>query len=292
MRNNDAANYKTGSEAPHPQSCNLRPGSNTRVYSALGETMNRADKNGARLAAAMVVLSPLLICQGIYVRRVTPKLPEADGPRSGEAGSGAPLRVLVLGDSAAAGVGVQTQEEALAGYIVSGLKRKFRVVWRVEAQTGATTRSTIARLKSMAQESFAAVAISLGVNDVTCGRRATTWLAELDALAGLLRLKFGVQRMLWSGLPPMHEFPALPQPLRWYLGARAKWFDRVLHGWAEPQSDCAFVAVPAGGYGPMMAEDGFHPGPRMYEMWGAEMARRIMEGRGLSAHESAAAQAD
>ena len=177
MRNNDAANYKTGSEAPHPQSCNLRPGSNTRVYSALGETMNRADKNGARLAAAMVVLSPLLICQGIYVRRVTPKLPEADGPRSGEAGTGAPLRVLVLGDSAAAGVGVQTQEEALAGYIVSGLKRKFRVVWRVEAQTGATTRSTIARLKSMAQESFAAVAISLGVNDVTCGRRATTWLA-------------------------------------------------------------------------------------------------------------------
>ena len=240
----------------------------------------------------MVVLSPLLICQGIYVRRVTPKLPEADGPRSGEAGSGAPLRVLVLGDSAAAGVGVRTQEEALAGYIVSGLKRKFRVVWRVEAQTGATTRSTIARLKSMAQESFAAVAISLGVNDVTCGRRATTWLAELDELAGLLRLKFGVQRMLWSGLPPMHEFPALPQPLRWYLGARAKWFDRVLREWTEPQSDCAFIA---GASRRLWADDGgrwLPSGPRMYEMWGGEMARRIMEGRGLFPNESAAAQAD
>ena len=124
----------------------------------------------------------------MYVRRVTPKLPEADGPRSGEAGSRALLRLLVLGDSAAAGVGVRTQEEALAGYMVNGLKRKFHVAWRVEAQTGATTRSTIARLKSMAQEPFAAVAISLGVNDVTCGRRATTWLAELDELARSLAL--------------------------------------------------------------------------------------------------------
>ena len=260
------------------------------VYSAFTETMNRTEKNGAKLTAAMVVLSPLLLCQGMYVRRVTPKLPEAAGPRSGENGSGTPLRLLVLGDSAAAGVGVPTQEEALAGHMVTALKRRFRVAWRLEAQTGATTRSTIARLKSMAQEPFAAVAISLGVNDVTCGRRATTRLAELDELVALLRLKFGAQRMFWTGVPPMHEFPALPQPLRWYLGARAKWFDRVLRKWTEPQSDCVFVAAPAGGCGPMMAEDGFHPGPRMYEMWGAEMARRIMEDRGLSAHEPAATQ--
>ena len=240
--------------------------------------MDVSDKGGARLGAAMVVLSPLLLCQGIYVRRVTPRLPEADGPRSGESGSGVPLRLLVLGDSAAAGVGVRTQEEALAGYLLSGLKKRFRVVWKVEAQTGATTRSTIARLKSMVQEPFTAVAISLGVNDVTCGRRATTWLAELDELAGLLRVKFGAQRMLWSRVPPMHEFPALPQPLRWYLGARARRFDRVLRRWAEPQSDCVFVTAPAGGCRLMMAEDGFHPGPRMYEMWGAEMAKRLMEG--------------
>ena len=254
--------------------------------------MNHVDKSGARLAAAMVVLSPLLVCQGIYVRRVTPKLPEADGPRLGATGSGAPLRLLVLGDSAAAGVGVRTQEDALAGRMVSALKKKFHVAWRVEAQTGATTRSTIARLKGMAQEPFGTVAISLGVNDVTCGRRATTWLDELDELAGLLRLKFGVQRMLWSGVPRMHEFPALPQPLRWYLGARAKWFDRVLRQWAERQPDCVFVTAPTGGYGPMMAEDGFHPGRRMYELWGAEMARRIMEGHDLSPHEPAAAQKD
>jgi hypothetical protein len=74
------------------------------------------------LTAAMLALAPILLCQGKYVRRVTPKLPEADGPRFGEAGVGKPLRLLVLGDSAAAGVGVNTQQEALAGHLVKGLE--------------------------------------------------------------------------------------------------------------------------------------------------------------------------
>ena len=175
----------------------------------------------------MALLSPILLCQGRYVRLVTPKLPEAAGKRSGEAGSGPTIRLLVLGDSAAAGVGVSTQDAALIGQTVKRLQGKFRVIWKLEAEIGATTRSTIAKLKSEQPESFTAAAISLGVNEVTCGRRVATWLAELDELANLLRTKFSVQRMLWSGVPCMHEFPALPQPLRWYLGSRAALLDQV-----------------------------------------------------------------
>ncbi len=106
-------------------------------------------KSELGLMAAMVAMAPVLLCQGRYVRRVTPKLPEAAGPRSGECGAGAGLGLLVLGDSAAAGVGVATQEEALVGRMVAGLKDRFRVTWRLEAETGATTRSTIARLKRL-----------------------------------------------------------------------------------------------------------------------------------------------
>jgi lysophospholipase L1-like esterase len=229
------------------------------------------------LTAAMLALSPVLLCQGKYVRRVTPKLPEAGGPRSGECGSGIPLRLLILGDSAAAGVGVETQQEALAGHLIKGLEQRFRVFWKVEAQTGATTRSTIARLNCTAPEHFNAVAISLGVNEVTCGRRVRTWLAELDELAGLLRRKFEVQRMLWSGVPAMHEFPSLPQPLSWYLGARARLLDAVLQSWTQQQSDCEFIPAPISNYAALMASDGFHPGPKVYELWGAEIARRLAE---------------
>jgi lysophospholipase L1-like esterase len=233
----------------------------------------RPFRNEIRLTAAVALMSPILFCQGKYVRCVTPKLPEAAGGRSGECGSGTPLRLLVLGDSAAAGVGVGSQDDALIGQILKRLQEKFHVVWKVEAQIGATTRSTIAKLKISEPEPFSAVAISLGVNEVTRGRRASTWLRELNELADILRTKFSVQRMLWSGVPSMHEFPALPQPLRWYLGTRAALLDEALRIWVSSQGDCDFIAAPASGYGPMMAEDGFHPGPKVYELWGAEVAR-------------------
>ena len=48
-----------------------------------------------------LVLAPILATQGLWTRRVVPKLPEPPCPRSGKVGCGQPLRLLVLGDSAA-----------------------------------------------------------------------------------------------------------------------------------------------------------------------------------------------
>ena len=75
----------------------------------------------------LALAAPLLLVQGKYVRRVTPKLPEAAGAREGErrlrdAGGGpASLRVLITGDSSAAGVGTQHQDEALPGQLADAL---------------------------------------------------------------------------------------------------------------------------------------------------------------------------
>ena len=49
-----------------------------------------------------LLLAPWLIWQGRKVRKNTLRLPEAAGPREGQQGSGTSLRLLVLGDSAAA----------------------------------------------------------------------------------------------------------------------------------------------------------------------------------------------
>ena len=66
-------------------------------------------------AIAAFSVGPLMYIQGMIVRKYAAELPEAVGPRAGVIGQGKPLRVLVLGDSSAAGVGVQTQDEAIAG---------------------------------------------------------------------------------------------------------------------------------------------------------------------------------
>lgn len=225
---------------------------------------------------ATLALGPILMAQGRHVRRTVPELPEPEGPRSGIAGSGPLLRLLVVGDSAAAGVGAATQDEALSGQLAVALAPTFRLHWKLLAFTGATTADMLDRLRREAAERFDVVVTSLGVNDVTGSRSLATWRRQQEQLVELLAARFGARLILLSGLPPMHRFPALPQPLRWYLGSRARDFDRVLAEVAARRPGCEFLAL---GHEMMdasaMGGDGFHPGPPIYALWARAAARRI-----------------
>ncbi|MET3217482.1 UNVERIFIED_ORG: hypothetical protein ABIC48_005266 [Burkholderia territorii] len=92
---------------------------------------------------AIAALGPLLFAQGRYVRRVTPRLPEAAGPRDGVAGGGPPLRVLAVGDSAAAACraarGAESRERS------RGPKAESRIVARM-APGPAQTPAPLAQL--------------------------------------------------------------------------------------------------------------------------------------------------
>ncbi|MEM7344179.1 MAG: SGNH/GDSL hydrolase family protein [Chloroflexota bacterium] len=217
---------------------------------------------------ATVVLGPLLYLQGKAVRRTTPRLPEPPGPRQGTTGSGPLLRLLVLGDSAAAGVGAAHQDEALLGHLVAALSPNFRVVWYLFAETGATTASTLQRLQQLDDGPFDVVVTSLGVNDITSGLNRRQWLKQQAQLRKTLRNTFGVTQIIASGLPPVHGFPALPQPLRWYLGAIAREFDRDLAHSVETEDDVSFLSLRFTEDTTLMASDGFHPGPGVYKEWG------------------------
>lgn len=235
---------------------------------------------------ATVGLGPLLLLQGRHVRRVTPRLPEPEGPRRGELGQGAPLRLLVTGDSAAAGVGARHQDEALAGRLVAALAPHYRVRWALEAQTGRTTADALAHLLSLPDEPFDVVVTSLGVNDVTGRVAMAAWLAQQRELVALLQGKFGARHVLLSALPPVHRFPALPQPLRWYLGAQARRFNAGLDAWALAQPGCRFVQPEFQRVEAAMASDGFHPGPAAYGQWAQHLAgeiRAVMGARGSGA---------
>jgi len=226
--------------------------------------------------AAFVALAPLLLLQGRYVRRVTTRLPEPTGDRTGTAGAGPELGLLILGDSAAVGVGVETQCEALSGRLVAELSRTSRVSWTLVAKSGATASGTTRHLTRCCSLGRVDVAVvSIGGNDVVSHRSLADWLEDIEALVGLLRTRFAVRHILLSGLPPMHAFPAFPQPLRWYLGAKARKYDVALTRWASRQADCEHVSLVLPNLRELFAADGMHPGESAYRLWAIELAKRI-----------------
>lgn len=240
-----------------------------------GARQTPGSATGARHLLATAALGPLLLLQGLHVRRVTPRLPEPPGPRSGRAGAGVPLRLLVAGDSAAAGVGAASQGEALAGRLVAELSARRTLDWRLEARTGDTTADAHAHLAALPEDRFDVVVLSLGVNDVTRGVGRSRWLARQAALADLLQARFAPRALLFTALPPMHLFPALPQPLRWYLGARARDFNVALAQWLSGRDGCHLVAPDFDADSEQIASDGFHPGPAAYRAWAARVAHDI-----------------
>ena len=231
-----------------------------------------------RHALATIALGPVLLVQGRRVRRTVPVLPEPEGPRAGTAGYGPALRLLVVGDSAAAGVGARTQDEALCGQLAAALAPTFRLQWQLLAFTGATTADMLQRLREEPVAAVDVVLTSLGVNDVTGRLSLSAWRQAQGELIDLLMERFNPRHILLSGLPPMHRFPALPQPLRWYVGSRARDFDRALADIARSRAHCEFLGL---SYEMMdlaaMAGDGFHPGPPIYALWAQEAARRITQ---------------
>ena len=98
---------------------------------------------------AGIPLAPLLMLQGRRVRATLPELPEAGGERRGVAGSGPPLKLMIVGDSSAAGVGAASQEEALLGRTVAALAASFEVDYRLVATSGARTELILRRLTRM-----------------------------------------------------------------------------------------------------------------------------------------------
>jgi lysophospholipase L1-like esterase len=98
----------------------------------------------------------------------------------------------------------------------------------------------------------------------------------MNLLASLLFNQFATRHLLVSGLPPMHAFPALPEPLRSFLGDRARTFDDALAAWAGKRPNVEHLPFRTGSPQLDVAADGFHPGAAVYAQWGRAAAQRLL----------------
>jgi lysophospholipase L1-like esterase len=240
------------------------------------------------LVAAMLL--PCLWVQGKRTRRNTPRLPEAAGERSGiaqppqDAVSEQMAELIVIGESPVAGVGVATQAQALPAQLAWQLARHWqhRVRWKAYGKNGATVAQALQQglpvLSTPASlYGIRMVVIVFGVNDSTAFHSTARYQRDLEAMLSAVQLQYLPDLVVISGVPPLHLFPALPQPLRFVLGLKARTLSRVTEQLAYRRSQTLFVPVAIDTGDPsLMATDGYHPSAIGVAQWSAQLAEAVL----------------
>lgn len=222
-----------------------------------------------------LLLSPLLLIQALKVKASTLRLPEPKGVRYHQAAasqSDKTLSVLIIGDSAAAGVGASHQQQALSGAVATRLNQHFNLEWRLHARSGLATKGAFRWLDKLPEQHFDVVVISLGVNDIFSPISQRGWLRLQQQFLQQIQSRLQPQLVILTAVPPLEHFSALPQPLRYCMGLRAKLFNQGLMQQVKRNANVMLLAIPNENGQLSLAQDGFHPSEASYQIWAEAIA--------------------
>ena len=223
-----------------------------------------------------LALFPLVALQGTLTRRRVPCLPPVQPPHHGLVpGRGATIRLLAIGESTVAGVGLAHSEETVAATTARALGRRTRraVAWHGLGLSGATVNEAAERLlPRIAREPVDLLVVSFGVNDTIAYRSPSTFASDLAALVTAARARIGNAAVVVTGVAPLACFPALPWPLRTILNWRSAALQEAADGLATrfPRLVVERFLEPLGPH--LFAVDGFHPNMEAHALWGEEIA--------------------
>ncbi|MCN9239536.1 SGNH/GDSL hydrolase family protein [Streptomyces sp. RY43-2] len=220
------------------------------------------------------------------MRRRLVRLPEAAGAGSGVTEGKTPeLRLVVIGDSVAAGVGARDHQEALAGQLAQALSAMTgrAVSWRVAARAGATLSTVRRRLLSGLTDPATrwrpdVVLVVAGTNDALRLRGPRAFRREAEGLVRDVRLRLGEDvPVVFAGLPSLDGHAALPRRVRGPLAGYVRLLDRQMRTVAA--RGVTVFHLPSGGppeaAGEWLAADRFHPSPAGYRAWARVLAARL-----------------
>jgi len=243
--------------------------------------------------AGLPLLAPIAIGQGLWTRRNAMRLPpvledttagvrpeHGPGNSSGNPSEDeTPLRLLVVGESTAVGVGATRPEAALAPRLAEVLYREQgrAVRWQVVGENGIRAAGLARKLSRHRDLLDADVAVVLlGANDTSGLSSMRRWLRDLSSVLSLLGER--CERIFVAPVPPFHLFRLLPYPLRWLLGHRGLALCDARRALARPGR----VIVMEGEFPRerrYLAADGYHPSDVAYETWARQIAEVIKNNR-------------
>ena len=230
-------------------------------------------------------LFPILLPQALYVRKTAPRFGAAAGPVTGSVGSGKPVRLIAIGDSIVAGVGAETLDGALVGQTAKSLAHALdaRVEWQAIGKVGLNSAKVLDQLvPCLPRESANFMIVSVGVNDITSLTTVPAWRRNLHALLASLVEHSPGATIAVAGIPPLHGFPLLPEPLRAVTGLRGRSFDNVGQRVVRQFASVVHVPVDFDPDPAQFAADGYHPSPESYREFGAAMSESLLAGQPVS----------
>jgi lysophospholipase L1-like esterase len=218
-----------------------------------------------------VLHGPRILAQKRRLEREVERLPDAALPWEGKLEGPDPLRLLVIGDSTAAGTGAATQEEALPGALARELHARTGrgVIWRAVGENGADTGQFVERhLTDALARPADLVFVTLGANDALHARSAAAFARDLRRLLTTLSDRLPDARILMSNLPVFIRFELLPEPLRTTLYRHSRNLERAAGRVVARDGRWMITEQLPPPYGPdFFARDLFHPSPSGYADW-------------------------
>ena len=221
---------------------------------------------------------PLYIVQGLWVRKNSLRLPQAKGKRSGTYGTGEPgYRILVIGDSSAAGVGVKNVADTLGPQFCRQLHDKtgHTIAWHMSGHNSAVAgqiRDLV--VPNLEPVDYTHILIMIGTNDMKNMHTGSRWKSEFGGLLYALRTRFPESKIYWHQAVDMGKTPALPKILGTILNWRRALFNRKGAQLCEERGAVAIPPLPiedAAGF----CRDGFHANEAGYEVWAAHLLEHV-----------------
>lgn len=235
---------------------------------------------------------PLLYFQGKRIKQTIPDLPEANHPQGQVAGNPAHrLRLVILGESTVAGVGVKTHKEGVSGSLARELSAKTtaQIDWKVYAKSGYTAKLVRTKLVPLIKEKqLDLIVIGLGGNDAFHLNPPFRWASEIEQLIKLLQQQFGDTPIAFMNMPPIKTFPAFTPLIKFFvgnlvelLGASLK---KVCQRYPNVYFDASILSTedwpqkhgikPEPG---LFFSDGVHPSKLTYQLWAKDFADFLIQ---------------
>lgn len=239
-----------------------------------------------------IPLLPLMYLQGRRIKRSVPRLPEAEGDTGFcSVSSKKVLRMLTIGESTIAGVGVRTHQEGFTGSLAGELaaELKTNIDWKVYAKSGYTAKKIREKIIGLITEkSIDFIVIGLGGNDAFELNSPKKWNRDIRQLIKSIRMKFESVPIVFINMPPIKEFPAFTSLIKFTIGNLVAILGKELETIVEDFERVYYFSqeityldyIDRFKLNMQPADffiDGVHPSKKIYQIWAKDVSCFITE---------------